>query len=318
MSADRLLVHAPCLRDLTDFLYFDKVVYPATTAYVRPRTLAPGYVGYPLKEPLPEPVRARLSEAGLITSPGVLVAVPAAGDLTAWLAKGIEGFMAAMQQSAAAAGAALGDLALATLDTPATDAEVVSWIRELDGKAKALADLLVKRGHRAAPKLHAEDVTWTLRAGWTPALSVTFHELPCLRPSSATFDAMLAFLGDAETKRLRSQLFGWLEDVASTPADRGGRVEDVPERIGASLTAYTAWIAASGLASGTTTAELLIACDAAFIQAVSELPARAAHAGEVRLARRGLAPAAEGPAETGRELAWISHAKRDFRVFWPG
>jgi hypothetical protein len=318
MSVDRLLVHGPCLRDLTDFLYFDKVVYPATSAYVRPRTLGPGYVGYPLKEPLPEAVRERLSEAGLITSPGAMVAVPAAGDLAAWLAQGVQGFMAAMQQSAAAAGAALGNLALATLDTPATDAEVVSFIRDLDGKAKALADLAVARGHLAVPKLHAEDVTWTLRAGWAAVLSVTFHRLPCLRPAPGTLDAMLAFLGDAETQRLRRQLFDWADGAAAGPAGTGVRVEDVPARVGSHLAAYSSWIAASGLASGTTTAELLVAFDAPFVQAVSALPVPPDHLGELRLARRGLSLAAEDVAKAGRELAWISHAKRDFRVFWPG
>jgi hypothetical protein len=318
MSGERILVHGPCLRDLTDFLYFDRVVYPATMAYVRPRTLDPGYVGYPLREPLPDEVRARLSETGLITSAGGMVTVPAASDLVSRLAQGAETFLASMQQRAIAAGAELAKIAFSSLDTPATDADVVRWMRELDANAKALADLVVKHGHRAVAKLHAEDVTWTLRPGWTPVLCLTFHRLPRLQPGPTTLDAMIAFLGDTETRRLRRQLFDWHEGVPSAVAGGDLRLDDIPARIASLLAEYRTWIMASGLSSGTMTAEFLLAFDESFVQGVSALRLPEAQQGEFQLGRRGVSLVGQDLASAGREIAYVSHAKKHFRAFWPG
>lgn len=316
MNGERLLVHGPALRDLTDFLYYDQVVYPATMAYVRPRTLAPGYVGYPLKEPLPEAVRERLSAAKLIVASGVVTTVPSGAEFAAALARGPEGFMASLQESAAAAAATLGKALISTLEVPATEADVQRWVQELDGCAKTIADLAVDRGKRAVAKFHAEDVTGTLKAGWTPVLCLTLRGLPGFRPGPGTLEAMIAFLGDAETRRLRQSLFDWHVGLPEAVAGGATQLNEIPERIGAALTAYRSWIAASGLASGSFTADLLLAFDAPVVEAVSALAVPPEHRGAFALGKRGLsAPDLSIP---GRELAWISHAKRGFRDFWPG
>lgn len=318
MSGDRVLVHGPCLRDLTDFLYFDKVVYPATMAFVRPRTLGPGYAGHPLREPLPDDVRRRLTEAGLIVSAGEMAALPASGELASQLAQGADVFLSWMQQTALAAGAALGKIGLSTIETPASDAEVAAWVRDLDAKARALADLAAGRGRRAVAKLHAEDVTWTLRPGWSPVLSLTFHGLPRLQPRPGTLDDMLAFLTDEETRRRRRQLFDWHDGLEPAVARGEVRLQDIPARIASPLAAYREWIAASRLSSGTMTAELLLAFDESFVHAVSALEVPADQARALRLGRRGLALGAEDRAGSGRELAYISHQRRNLKDLWPG
>ena len=70
MSAERVLLHGPCLQDLADFLWFDRVVYPTTLARIRPDTLGPGYVGYLPEEPVPEELQKQLAAVGAISSPG--------------------------------------------------------------------------------------------------------------------------------------------------------------------------------------------------------------------------------------------------------
>jgi len=315
MPGERFLVHGPGLRELTDFLYFDRIVYPVTTASLRSRTLPPGYAGYRLREPLPDDVRGRLAEAGLLTSPGALIAAPDSGELGSQLAQGPEAFLASMQQSMIAAGATLGKIAFSTLEMPASDAEVVGWVRELDANAKTLADLARTRGRRVTVKLHAEDVTWTLRPGWTSVLCLTFHRLPRLRAGPDTLGDVLAFLGDEETRRRRQQLFDWHDGVESAIARGEMSLPDIPARIASRLAAYREWIAASRLSSGTMTAELLVALDEALVHAVAALEAPTDQVHELRLGRRGLSLEGDG---SGRELAYICHARKNIRSLWPG
>ena len=124
---ERILVHGPYLKDLTDLLYFDKIVYPTTTAVRQLLNFLPEPVRLlQLDEPLPERVRSKLASENFIVPAGVFVLSPSDD----------EGFEI------------LAEVALAVLDEPVTADKEAAWLQDIDAKTKIFADFAVKQGVR--------------------------------------------------------------------------------------------------------------------------------------------------------------------------
>src|SRR5688572_8760717 len=171
MSSDRILIHGPWLRDFTDFLCFDKIVYPVTKTYLRPSNSPPGIVGYPHAEPIPEPVLQRLTEAGLVISPKELVPlIPEGEDFVAQLLKGPDAMTTSMQET----GANLFKISFSCFQMPASKADELKWLIELDSYTALLADMARRRGRSVIPKYYLENVIHTLKPGWSMVLSLAF------------------------------------------------------------------------------------------------------------------------------------------------
>jgi hypothetical protein len=309
---ERLLIHGPCLQDLTDLLYFDKIVYPTTTAITRPRNLPPGYAGYPVEEPLPQAVRDKLVKAGLIVSPGEVLLVPVAGDIAAQLLQGAEAFTQWMQQSAIDMGKALGEIAFSFLDTPANRSEVIAWLRDIDAKTKKLTDLAVKRGQRAVAKYYLDDVTKTLKPGWSLVLSITFLRFPSIQVGHAGIDDLIAFLSHAETREKRQALFDWPLQVEAAVNKGQLSIEEIPYRIAQLLDDYSSWIRQSGLASRFGVGEFLFTFGASFIERLTKIEIDENMSQILALGPRGLSLTDADIANSGRELAYLSHSRRGY------
>ena len=315
-APERVLVHGPCLQDLTDLLCFDKIVYPTTSALLRPRDLAPGYAGYPPQEPFSEDDRAKLTTARLLVAPGVLVFVPTADEIAARLQEETQTPLDAFMTPDPDALKAVAEVAFSTHELPASKADWAAWMGELDGKTRTLAALCARRGHRAVAKLYAEDFTRTLQVGWDPVLSMTFRRLPHIGTGRAPIDDIIAFLCDEETRRHRRQLRAWQSGLE---AEGGGQIDpqEVPALIAHLFDEYVTWIQASGLHGGTVTRELLLVCEEPLLRALTSASAPARRNSAVELARKGLALAAEDRVVPWRELAYISHSRRNLERLWP-
>lgn len=311
VSGERLLVHGPYLQDLTDLLLFDRIVFPATTAIRRPRDLPPGYAGYPVEEPLPEGIRERLAEAGLLLTPGQILFATPISELDTKLLEDADALTQWFQRSGLEMSKVAAELAFTFLDTPASGSEVAAWMQEIDGKTRHLADIAFQRGWRAIPKLYASDVTATLKPGWSLVLSVTFPQFPGVQTGRVDLDDLLAFLTDDVTKEKRRALFDWPLGIEAAVEEGQITFEEIPHHVADLLRDYTDWILASGLSSSTVVTEFLVVCGDRFVQALSGV-----EGGETRqtlaFAPRGLWLEDTSQARAGRELAYLSHRLRGY------
>lgn len=314
---ERLLAHGPCLADIDDLLCFDKIVYPVTKACVRPRSLAPGRAGYPLREPLPEAVRELLANAGLITSPGPLLFDRADAALRIRGSAGTDVIADPAQPPLQEMTAIIGEIYLSTLPTPATDAEVLAWQHALDANVKRLAVAAGGHGHRVTGKYHIEDVTWTLKPGWTQVLSLVFPTMPRLRAGQASLEDIIGFLTDEGTKERRRRLFDSCLGSDCTAEGGGRQSGNVVDLLIASYRDYRDWLGVFGLCAGTRTVELLIAFDESLVNDIVQAGVPEERRGELRIQSRGLALEETRGRPPGCELAFISHAKRKFMQLWP-
>lgn len=311
-STERLLVHGPTLQDLTDFLLFDKVIYPVTNALKRPRSLAPGYAGYPLEEPVPQTIKERLKDSGFMVAPGAVLFTPSADDFIAQLQKGPDAVMEWAQASGMDVGRILGEIAFSTLHTPASESDAATWRKDIDTKIKKLADLLVQRNKRVVPRFYAEDVAKTLRPGWNLVLSVTFRQFPGVQPGRFDIEKFVEFLSHEQTKERRRRLFDWPREIAAAVADGKLSLDTIPAHIAQLLADYSSWIMQSGLASKPTVAEFLVNFDASFVGGLTQVKVGEDVSELLMLAPRGLTLTQEEQATSGQELAYISHSKRGY------
>ena len=212
----------------------------------------------------------------------------------------------------------LDEVALSTCATPASDADVTAWQRALDANVKTLADVAVKRGYRAVGKFHLEDVTWTLKPGWSRVLSLTFRRFPQLRSGHVAIDGIIGFLVDEGTRQRRQRLFDWHEGIEAGVESHRRRLNDVSDRLVALYEDYRDWINGSGLCAGTCTVELLITFCESFVNSFIKIGLPKELDQELLLVGRGLAAADADFYAPGREVAYISHGHRRFKRLWSG
>ncbi len=307
-TSERILVHGPCLRDLTDFLYFDKIAYPVLIALVRPPGLAPGYVGYKAQELLPQGIHDKLMNRGLMIKPAEVLLVPQPSDLLEQFKKGADAMMDWAQKAGENLGTALFEIC--TLEGPLNDPNITAWLQDIDEKTKRLSDLMGERNKHAVAKYYEEDVTRVLTPGWDNILSL-FLPLPCLsqRPPIET---IIDFLTDEQTIKKRAQLFNWHKEIDTEAENKASLVDEITDILVPRLKTYLQWLRASGLVSGVREAEFLIhlgnSLDKCEITSQNEL---------FRIAKRGLSLSPQDQAP-GRELAYITYAKRNWRDWYRG
>lgn len=314
---ERILVHGPCLQDLTDLLYFDKIVYPMTKAMIRPDNLAPGYVGYSAQEPIPEDVRNRLTEADLIIAPGTLLFASQGDERVSKMLGGSDSAQQWMPEHVAESSKILGEIFIGSLELPASNTDVATWLQDLDAKAKMFTDHAVKLGKRAVAKFYAEDVDKTLQPGWDAVLSITFPKMPCVVPGRPEIDDLVRFLNDEETKRKRAALFNWHCGIDTAVQQGRISMEEVPDRIDALLEDYTGWLRQSGLFAGARPCEFLMTFDNSFIEGLVSAVQLRGNRSAFAVGRRGLKLIEESPREMGREIAYIAHTGRNWREWFP-
>ena len=212
----------------------------------------------------------------------------------------------------------LDKVALSTRATPASDADVTAWQRALDATVKTLADVAVKHGYRAVGKFLLEDVTWTLKLGWSRVLSLTFRPFAQLRSGHVAIDEIIGFLVDEGTRQRRQRLFDWHEGIeAGVESDRE-RLNDVSDRLVALYEDYRDWINGSGLCAGTCTVELLITFSESFVNSFIKIGLPKELDQELLRVWRGLAAADADFCAPGREVVYISYGKRRFKRLCPG
>jgi hypothetical protein len=335
-SPERMLVHGPRLDDLTDLLYFDKIVYPATMAMIRPEEVPPGYGGYALPEPFGEEIRDKLRNAGLLMSPGELHMQSSIQQIFADSGQGLEGLTERLSAIGQQMGAGLAETAFCTLFTHAsagqvthlmaalqaklvslsefaTDPEIHGWLADIDACTRTLADLAEKQGKRATAKYYLEDVDRTLKPGTDSALSVVLAQLPTIDLGRTNVDELLSFLSSEETKVMRRRLFNWQNDlqVALERGDR--RPEDIPDLIATLSDDYTAWVGKAGFASNLRrAAEFVLALGEATVEALTVVGIPSALQKVLQLRQRKLDLTREELSAPGREIAYIVHCKRSF------
>lgn len=307
MSPERVLIHGPQLNDLTDFLYFDKVVYPTTLAYVRPTGLPPGYVGYPLPEAITLDVQDQLREAGLIKSPGSLI--PQIDILNASTEESAR-WGEAMRQMA--------DIATRVCDLPHDTREhaqaIAQFLSDIDRSTRYLAELASCQGGRTVAKYYAQDVDKVLRPGSNSVLSIIFSQFPAIDPARVKIKDFIEFLSDEETKMKRRRLFDW-QNTLETAIEKGDlKTRDVPDRIAALLDDYTTWIKASGLSSKIGVGEILLTLGEAFIEGLTIVGIPKAIKTILELGKKKIELTKEELTAPGREIAFIAHCKRNFGV----
>lgn|GEM_PF-4341421 len=298
---ERILVHGPCLKNLTELLCFDRIVYPPLTmAFKRPPLLPRRTLGYPADEPLSQAIRDQLAQAGFTVASGTLL---------------LEGDFPSQQDAmerAEAVGEMLGGMMFpCVLDTPATAAEKIAWLQGIDANTKALADLAVKHGKRAVAKFYAEDVTRCLMPGWNLALSFMFR-LPKIQLDQSYIGTLMAFLADEGTRQRRHQLFDCIEGGEIAVENGTVKVEAIPNRLAALIEDYSHWIRSSGLSSGSTRVEFLFSFGQPFIEQLVAVAVPKEVNQILTLRPRGLALTEGERAVSGRQLAYITHAKRDY------
>jgi hypothetical protein len=316
---ERVLVHGPCLQDLTDLLYFDKIVYPVTTALIRPVDMQPGYVGYSAVEPVPETVRERLTDAGLITVPGSLIFVPPSeDDLVSALLKGGDALTQMAQSQGIAIGDILGEIFLGgTLDIPASEGEVEAWLQGLDDNARKLADHAVRLGQRAVPKLYAEDAHRTLKPGWDPVLSLRFDGMPCAGSGKPGVEDLIDFLDDEVTRTKRAALFDWHSGIEAEVQEGGATLDEIPGRVAALLEDYRDWLRQSRMFAGARPIECVMFFADWFVEGVVDAARQSGGNGPLLIEKRGLCLDETENREAGRELAYVAHTHRDWRSWFP-
>lgn len=239
MSGLRYLVHGPRLEDPNELLFFDAWAWPTLMVHVRPRTLPPGYAGYPVEDAWPKPVLDALAAAGRTCAVGAVMAqASAASSTTATLAGGLAAGVAGF--------AALGaEMLVAPLESPAGDAEVQQWLTRIDAASLAITRHLGLAGALASAKLHASTVSRVLAPGWQRTVALCLPSVPSLDLSfAARSSEVLAFLGADETRRRREALLGWPALLARDDVP----LASVPGQVAAAAREYVAWIEASGLA----------------------------------------------------------------------
>lgn len=315
---ERILVHGPRLDDLTDFLYFDKIVYPTTMAMIRPQGMPPGYAGYPVKESLSEETQERLRKADLILPPGMLFLEPSMDQLVSALLQGADGLTKWMEQSSADVAKEVSETAFATLHLPTDRAEhgaaIRSWLEEIDSKTRRLADFALRRGKRTVAKYYADDVSSTLRPGRHAVLSVVFAQFPKIDATRVDLGDLIGFLSDEETKKKRRRLFDWQNGIETAVEKGDMRIQDVPDRIATLLDDYTTWIKASGLASKMSIAETLLSLGEAIIEGLTVVGIPKAIKTILELGKKQVDLRKEELEAPGREVAYIAHAHRSFGV----
>ena len=307
-NSERILVHGPCIRDLTDFLYFDKIAYPVLEAFLRPPDLAPGYVGYKAQEFIPQDIHDKMKDAGLIVTPAEILLFPRGSDFKEQLSKGGDSIIDSVQHSVENLGSALFEIC--TLKAPLSDSNIAMWLRDIDKKTKRLADLMRERNKQAVAKFYEEDVTRVLTPGWDNILSILLP-LPCLsqRPP---IEAVIDFLTDDQTIKMRAQLFKWHKEI-EVEADNVERLGDeITDLLLPRLKEFLQWLRSSGLVSGVREAEFLITFGEALERCELDIGNEF-----FRISKRGLSLFPEDQVP-GRELAYITYAKRSWRDWYRG
>lgn len=304
---ERFLVHGPRLNELTDFLYFDKVVYPTTLAYVRPFGMPSGSVGYKLSEGIGDDVQERLRVAGLLCSPGSLL--PPIDFLTASSSE-IALWREEMMK--------MNDTALRILDLPHDPGEhrhaTERFLTEIDGSTRYLAGLATGRGKRTVTKLYSESAASVLRPGNTSVLSVVFSQLPSIDPARVSIKTLIDFLSDEDTKIKRRRLFDWQNGI-ETAVEKGEiKIEHVPDRLATLLDDYTVWIKSSGLSEKVEAGEFLLTLGEAFIEGLTIVGLPKAIKALIGLGKRKIDLGKEELHAPGREIAYIAHCKRELKL----
>lgn len=252
MSAPlRYLVHGPRLADPNELLFFDAWAWPSVMTHVRPRSLPPGYVGYPVADEWPKPTLEALSGAGCTQSPAVAMTQAAASTMVAG-ALGSDG-------DAGGAFALFGrlgaDTLVAPLATPCADAEVHAWLARIDAALWSITRTLVEGGVRASAKLHAETLSRVLTPGWQQTVALVLPFVPRIDHAFATrLTDLLAFLAADDTRRCREALYAWPALLGRTDVP----LASVPAAVADAAREYVGWIETSGLSQrGAGSIELL-------------------------------------------------------------
>ena len=177
------------MEDLSSLLYFDRVVYPTTTPFVKPRDLAPGYVGYRQQEIVPEAVREALGEAKLLLGPGDVVRTNVVSN-TLQMSGELQNLMLDI---AAENGRPIGNLLSPPLTLPASDTDVTAWLTEIDRTVHEFALALRARGLHTVARHDGHVVSTVLGAGWSQAITVRMQALPRLAPPADSIGESIAF-----------------------------------------------------------------------------------------------------------------------------
>jgi hypothetical protein len=305
MSIERFLIHGPLLHDLTDFLYFDKVVYPTTLAYVCPAGMPRNYQGHRLRGTIPADVQDRLRNAGLIEPPGGLLPEidfdKATKEEMAHVIKEME---------------LLRDVSVRYLDLPRNQHKhtnaIQQFLIEIDSSTRHLAELALRKDKRIVAKYYANDAEKVLRSGKHSVLSVIFSNLPSIDPESVPIDDLIDFLSDDETKKKRRRLFDWQNGIENA-IDKGDlKIEHVHDRIATLIDDYTTWIDASDLSSGISIAEFLLNLSDALIQGLTVVGIPKAVKTILNLGTRKVELQKAELEARGREVAYIVHCQRKF------
>ncbi len=307
----RCLVHGPRLTDPNELLFFDTWVWPAVMTEVRPRSVPPGYPGYPVEDEWPKTTLEALDAAGRTQPPAVAMTQAAAPSmLLETLASG----------GAAGSGAGgmvsligrLGaDLLVAPLAPPCPDAEVRAWLSRIDGARWSITGTLAEAGVRASAKLHTDTLSRVLMPGWQQTVALVLPCVPRIDRAFATrLNELLAMLAADDTRRRREALYAW-------PALLGrGDVPlaSVPAMVADAAREYVAWIEASGLSQrGAGSVELLWKLDNPAL--VNELTCPVGTDPRRQWApfqARGLASGMLDAARSDTPAAWVSSRPRGY------
>ncbi|MBL8323669.1 MAG: hypothetical protein JNJ89_01795 [Rubrivivax sp.] len=247
----RYLVHGPRLADPNELLFFDAWAWPSVLTHVRPRSLPPGYAGYPVADEWPKSTLEALSAAGRTQPPAVAMTQAAASSM-----------LGEAPGSGGGAGGALAligrlgaDLLVAPLAPPCPDAEVHAWLARIDGALWSITRTLAEAGVRASAKLHAHTLSRVLKPGWQRAVALVLPFVPRIDRAFATrLGELLAFLAAEDTRRLREALYAWPALLGRSDVP----LASVPAVVAGAAREYVGWIEASGLAQrGAGSIELL-------------------------------------------------------------
>ncbi len=302
---DRLLIHGPRLHDLTDFLFFDKIVYPTALAYVRPAGVPPGVAGYKLTEPVDRDIQERLRMAGLIVSPASLLPKI---DFLESSPDEVGRWRKEMKE--------MTSTALRVLDLPPdTSAEqqaIDKFLIEIDTSTRHLSELAMRYGKNAVAKYYTQSVGSVLTPGNQSVLSIVYSKFPTIDLSHIGISEFIDFLSDEETKKMRRRLFNWQNGI-ETAIEKGNiKIEHVPDRIATLLDDYTTWIKSSGLTSKISAAETLLTLSEAFIEALTLVGIPKAIKTILDFGKRKIELNKAELNAPGREVAFIVHCQRKF------
>lgn len=305
ISHERFLVHGQQLHDLTDFLYFDKVVYPTTLAYVRPAGMPNSFAGYKLYEEIDRDAQDQLRLAGLISSPGSLL--PEVDFLNSSQEE-IDNWREEMMR--------MNENALRILDLPQDrnkhQESYDNFIKEIDLSTRYLANLASMRGNKTVAKYYAQDVDAIFKPGKHSVLSVVFSQLPTLELERVGINDIIDFLSDEETKKKRRRLFDWQNGIENKIEKGDIKLNQVPDRIATLLDDYTTWINASGLSSKISVGEVLLTLGESLIEGLTLVGIPKAVKNILQLGKKKVELQKAELEAPGRELAFIAHCKRHF------